>query len=94
MNEVDAGLKPAEICRKYGISEHTFYRWKAKLSSMSVSDVKKSEAPRGGKQPAQITGRSAGARYPGLESHGQKKLLGLAREKEKVNRMQERCLFE
>ena len=41
LNEADAGLKPAELCRKYGISEHTFYRWKAKYGGMAVSDVKK-----------------------------------------------------
>lgn len=41
LNEADAGLKPAEIARKYGISEHTFYRWKAKYGGLNVSDVKK-----------------------------------------------------
>ena len=41
LNEADAGLKPAELCRKYGISQHTFYRWKAKYGGMAVSDVKK-----------------------------------------------------
>ncbi|MCB9469975.1 MAG: transposase [Candidatus Obscuribacterales bacterium] len=38
-NEADAGFKPAELCRKYGFSEHSFYRWKAKYGGMAISDV-------------------------------------------------------
>ncbi|WP_420800177.1 transposase [Paraburkholderia tagetis] len=29
LKEAEAGLKPAELCRKYGISEATYYNWKA-----------------------------------------------------------------
>lgn len=32
LKEVDEGLKPKEVCRRYGISPQTFYRWKAQLS--------------------------------------------------------------
>ena len=31
----------AEVCRKHGISEPTFYAWKAKFGGMSVSDAKR-----------------------------------------------------
>ena len=31
----------AELCRKHGISEPTFYAWKAKFGGMSVSDAKR-----------------------------------------------------
>ncbi|MBM5582169.1 hypothetical protein GSH08_33320, partial [Burkholderia pseudomallei] len=30
MKEAESGLKPAELCRKYGISEAPCYNWKAK----------------------------------------------------------------
>ena len=31
----------ADICRKLGVVEHTFYRWKAKYGGMEVSDAKR-----------------------------------------------------
>lgn len=40
LKEADAGLKVAEICRKHGISDATYYNWKAKYGGMSVSDLK------------------------------------------------------
>jgi putative transposase len=30
-----------DICRKHGISEHTFYRWKAKYGGLEVSDTRR-----------------------------------------------------
>ena len=39
-----AGIKTGELCRQYGISEPTFYMWKAKYSGMEVSDLKKLKA--------------------------------------------------
>ena len=41
LKEVDAGAKPADVCRKLGVSEQTFYRWKAKYGGMDVSDAKR-----------------------------------------------------
>ncbi len=41
LNEVKAGLKVEEACRKYGISNATYYNWKAKFDGMTVSDAKK-----------------------------------------------------
>jgi transposase-like protein len=31
LKEVDARAKPADVCRQLGVSEQTFYRWKAKF---------------------------------------------------------------
>ena len=41
LKEADVGLKVAEICRKHGISDATYYNWKAKYGGMSVSDLKR-----------------------------------------------------
>jgi putative transposase len=41
LKEADAGAKPAELARKHGISEHTFYRWKAKYGGMTVSEAQR-----------------------------------------------------
>lgn len=41
IKEHERGVKTSDICRKLGIVEHTFYRWKAKYGGMEVSDAKR-----------------------------------------------------
>ncbi|MFP3801312.1 IS3 family transposase [Paraburkholderia sp. SIMBA_027] len=41
LKEGETGLKPAELCRKHGISEATYYNWKAKFGGMTVSDAQR-----------------------------------------------------
>lgn len=41
LKEHEAGVKVAEICRRHGISDATFYNWKAKFGGMDVSDAKR-----------------------------------------------------
>ena len=41
LREQEAGMNVAEVCRKHGISQPTFYAWKAKFGGMSVSDAKR-----------------------------------------------------
>lgn len=41
LKEADAGIPVAEVCRKYGISDATYYNWKAKYGGMTASDVKR-----------------------------------------------------
>ena len=37
----EAGAKVIDICREHGISDATFYNWKAKYGGLEVSDVKR-----------------------------------------------------
>lgn len=39
--EYEAGAKCADLCCKHGMSEGTFYAWKAKYSGMTVSETKR-----------------------------------------------------
>ena len=39
LKEADAGMQVKEICRKYGISDATYYTWKKKYGGLEVSDV-------------------------------------------------------
>lgn len=41
LKEAEAGISVAELCRKYGMSDATFYNWKAKYGGMTASDLKK-----------------------------------------------------
>lgn len=41
LKEAQAGVSTQELCRKHGMSDATFYKWKAKYSGMEVSDVRK-----------------------------------------------------
>lgn len=41
LREAEAGLKTAEVCRRHGISDATFYKWKAKYAGMEVADAKR-----------------------------------------------------
>lgn len=44
LREQEAGSATADVCRKHGISEATFYKWKAKLGGLEVSDAKRLKA--------------------------------------------------
>lgn len=44
LKEAEAGMKVAEVCRKYGISDATYYNWKAKFGGMTVSDAQRLKA--------------------------------------------------
>jgi putative transposase len=39
LREQEAGLRTADLCRKHGISEATFYAWKAKYGGLGVSEA-------------------------------------------------------
>ena len=41
LKEHDLGAKTADLCRKHGVSEATFYNWKNKFGGMDVSEAKR-----------------------------------------------------
>jgi putative transposase len=44
LKEHDAGVKTADLCRKHGVSEATFYNWKSKYGGLEVSEAKRLRA--------------------------------------------------
>ena len=36
LREHEAGVKTADLCRKHGISDATFYNWKSKYGGLTV----------------------------------------------------------
>ena len=41
LKQVELGAPISELCRKLGIAEQTFYRWKSKYGGMLPSDMKR-----------------------------------------------------
>ena len=41
LGQVEAGEKVADICRKMGISDATFYNWRKKYAGMGVSELRR-----------------------------------------------------
>jgi len=43
LKEHAAGLSAADVCRKHGISDATFYKWRSRFGGMEISDARKLE---------------------------------------------------
>ena len=44
LKEHQAGATATDLCRKHGVSDATFYKWRSKYGGMEVSDAKKLKA--------------------------------------------------
>ena len=44
LKEHQAGMSAADLCRKHGISDAKFYKWRSKYGGMDVSDAKRLKA--------------------------------------------------
>ncbi|GIK65285.1 MAG: transposase [Chloroflexota bacterium] len=41
LKEVENGISVAEVCRKYGVSEQTVYRWRTKYGGLEASELQR-----------------------------------------------------
>ncbi len=41
LTEVEGGTSIAEVCRKYGVSEQTVYRWRSKYGGLDTSELQR-----------------------------------------------------
>jgi putative transposase len=41
LKEAEAGAKTPDLCRRHGVSEQTFYSWKARYGGLEVSDLRR-----------------------------------------------------
>ena len=44
LKEHQAGASARDLCRKHGISDATFYKWRSKYGGMEVSDARRLKA--------------------------------------------------
>jgi putative transposase len=44
LREQEAGARTEEVCRRYGISTTTFYKWKARYGGLEVSEARRLKA--------------------------------------------------
>jgi putative transposase len=44
LKEHAAGLSVGDVCRKYGVSDATFYKWRSRYGGMEVSDARRLKA--------------------------------------------------
>ena len=41
IKEVEAGMAVAQLCRKHGFSDASFYKWRAKFGGMDISEARR-----------------------------------------------------
>jgi putative transposase len=41
LKQADAGVKVQDLCRQFGISDATYYKWKSKYGGMEAADIKR-----------------------------------------------------
>src|SRR5262244_1984570 len=81
LREQEAGAKTVEVCRKHGISDATFYKWKAKYGGMEVSDARRLKALGRERQAEEAVGRGdTGQRH--VAGRGRKKMVTPAARRE------------
>ena len=74
LKEGEAGMSVSDLCRKYGMSDATYYNWKAKYGGMDVPDARRLRELEG--ENAKLKRLLAEAH---LDMHALKSVLGVKR---------------
>src|SRR5258705_8770714 len=82
LKEPEAGVKTADLCRKHGISEASFYNWKAKYGGLEVSGAKRGAGER--ERPAKEALGRRHARQRRTQGPAGKKMVTPAAKREAV----------
>jgi putative transposase len=70
LKEGEAGARVADLCRKHGMSDATYYNWKAKYAGLTVNELKRLKAlEEGNRRLKQIVAEQA------LDNRALKELL-------------------
>ena len=59
LKQAEGGTPVLEVCRKMGVAEQTFYRWKKKFLGMGVAEVRRLKGARRSPLDAPPTGTRA-----------------------------------
>ena len=87
VKEGEAGRKVADLCRANGITEQTYYRWKAKYGGMELSELQRMKQLEDENRRLKTHRRRADAGDPGVETGGGKKVVGPIARREAVGRL-------
>ena len=41
LKEAEAGMSVPELCRKHGVGQSTFYKWRSRYGGMEASDIRR-----------------------------------------------------
>ena len=41
LKEAEAGMSVPEVCRKHGVGQSTFYKWRSRYGGMEASDIRR-----------------------------------------------------
>lgn len=62
LREHDTGVRTADLCRKYGISKGTLFKWKARFGGLEVSDARRLKALEEETEAEEAAGRGQACR--------------------------------
>ncbi|MDP6725543.1 MAG: IS3 family transposase [Arenicellales bacterium] len=89
LKEVEGGRQVKEICREYGISDATYYNWKAKYGGMDASDIRKLKELEDENRRLKQMYANLSLEHEALKDVVNKKALGPAEKRELADYMKE-----
>src|SRR5580698_4537450 len=92
LKEAEAGAKTKELCRRHGVSEATFYNWRAKYAGMTVSEAPV-ERPREREPQAEAAVGRRGARHGRAEGTFGPKMVSPQARRAAVALLMQSCEF-